>query len=158
MKRSHRYIFEWIEALLYAGVVVILLYILFWPLRVEGSSMESTLFSEDRIVASRILSLFPLSRNDIVVSNIQNEDGSIAIVKRIIAMPLEHLEIINGMVFINGEKIDQSYAQNIVRDNLSIVLGEDEYFVMGDNRSVSKDSRHIGPVRRVDIIARVLFN
>lgn len=158
MKRSHRYIFEWIEALLYAGVVVILLYILFWPLRVEGSSMESTLFSEDRIVASRILSLFPLSRNDIVVSNIQNEDGSIAIVKRIIAMPLEHLEIINGMVFINGEKIDQSYAQNIVRDNLSIVLGEDEYFVMGDNRSVSKDSRHIGPVRRVDIIARVLFS
>ena len=157
MKISRKYLFESIEVILYAGIMVILLYLLFWPLRVDGSSMESTLFSEDRIIVSRTLSLFPLSRNDIVVCNIHNAYGSTAIIKRIIALPLEHLEIINGVIYINGEQIDQSYAQNIVRDNLSIVLGEDEYFIMGDNRSVSKDSRHIGPVNRIDIIARVLF-
>ena len=158
MKISREHILDWMKSIVYAGIVIILLYFLFWPLKIEGSSMESTFFSGDRVMVSRALSLFPLSRYDIIVCNIRYKEGYISIVKRIIAMPSEHLEIINGVVYVDGKQIGKCHVQNIVRDNLSITLGEDEYFVMGDNRYISKDSRHIGPIRRRDVVARVLFN
>ena len=84
-------------------------------------------------------------QEDIVVID-KKVEGS-AIIKRIIGMPNDKIKCINGVIFINDEKYEDNFGSGETSDFDEITLGDDEYFVLGDNRIVSKDSRVLGPIK-----------
>lgn len=128
---------------------------------VSGSSMESTLSDKDNLIVDKITYRFSEpKRFDIIVFPYQYEKDTFYI-KRIIGLPGETVQITdNGDILINGEVLDESYGRERIespgRANEPITLGQDEYFVMGDNRNASADSREpdVGNIHRSDIIGR----
>lgn len=128
---------------------------------VEGTSMETTLHDEDNLAINKIGYRFHNpERYDIVVFPYDDETYYI---KRIIGLPNETVQIINGRICINGKIIKEDYGLELI-DNPGnavepIKLGADEYFVLGDNRNQSKDSRssEVGLIKRDKIIGKAVF-
>ena len=105
-----------------------------------------------------ILILYKLSdiqRYDVVV--LLEEETHEKIIKRIIGLPNDTVAIKDGDIYINNEKVEDKYAYGITSDYDRITLDEDEYFILGDNRLISKDSRYFGPVNKDDIMGEVIF-
>ena len=131
---------------------------------VQGSSMEATLSNGDQLIVDKISYRFrDPKRYDIIVFPFRYEDNTFYI-KRIIGLPGETIQIEGeGNIWINGEILEESYGREIIRDpGLAvepITLGEDEYFVMGDNRNNSSDSRveAVGNIHRDEIIGRAFI-
>ena len=130
---------------------------------VEGESMEPTLSNGDNLIVDKLSYRFrEPERFDIIVFPFQYKENTYYI-KRIIGLPGETVQIDEkGNIYINGEILQESYGREIIRpENVGIarepiVLGADEYFVMGDNRNNSSDSRTeiVGNIHRKDIIGR----
>ena len=130
---------------------------------VDGSSMEPTLSSGDNLFVDKISYRFhDPERFDIIVFPFRYKENTFYI-KRIIGMPGETVQIdTDGSIYINGENLSESYGKEIIRPESigrainPMVLGENEYFVMGDNRNNSSDSRTeaVGNISRSDIIGR----
>lgn len=93
-----------------------------------------------------------IKRYDIVVADYY-KDGKMSeeLIKRVYGMPGEKIKCEKGIVYINDKQADNSYATNTTNDFDEVTLGDDEYFLMGDNRSVSLDSRALGPFKRSQI-------
>lgn len=129
--------------------------------RVSGSSMETTLQNGDNLIVDKISYRFrDPKRYDIIVFPYKYEEDTYYI-KRIIGMPGETVQIQDGYVYIDGEKLTSDiYGKERIRDPQTaadpVTLGEDEYFVMGDNRNHSMDSRDpsVGVLKRDDLIGR----
>lgn len=143
-------LWEWIKAILIAVVIAFIIKtFLFQPTRVQGESMNKTLENDDRIIVNKVLMKFvPLKRGDIIVMEYDEDHDYI---KRIVGMPGELVQIIDGDVYINGSKIQEPYAYGDYTGTLNGFewkLGPDQYFVMGDNRQPggSTDSRVFGPI------------
>lgn len=130
---------------------------------VEGESMETTLSDGDNLIVDKLTYRFSdPERFDIIVFPFQYQEDTYYI-KRIIGLPGETVQIDEkGNIYINGEILQESYGREIIfPENIGvakdpIVLGEDEYFVMGDNRNNSSDSRTeiVGNIHRDDIIGK----
>ena len=122
---------------------------------ISGSSMVDTLFDGDICWSQKIFSRKDLRRYDVVIAKL----GHKTVVKRIIGMPGDHLEIQNNQVYINGKKISEKYRKKtqFAGKGQSIILKKDEYFLIGDNRKVSYDSRHYGSVKKEEIKGIVRF-
>jgi len=130
---------------------------------VEGLSMFATLDDNDYLIANKIdYRLHPPQRGDIVILR-PPTDNSKDFIKRVIALPGERLLIRDGVVYINGHKLDEPYLPEAwtVFNNWGgtdgVVMGPDQYFVMGDNRNKSQDSRSFGPITRDRIDGRAWF-
>lgn len=128
--------------------------------RVEGSSMETTLHNGDSLFVDKLsYRLKEPDRFDIVVFPYKYEQG-VYYIKRIIGMPGETVQIRDGAVYINGNKLEEQYGSEPMQDAgivaTPMTLGEDEYFLLGDNRNHSKDSRNemVGPVKRKDLMGK----
>ncbi len=129
--------------------------------QVSGSSMETTLSDGDNLLVDKITYRFSdPKRFDIIVFPFQYDTDTYYI-KRIIGMPGETVQIdYDGNIYIDGEILEESYGREVIqnpgRAAEPITLGEDEYFVMGDNRNNSSDSRDpsVGNIHRKDIIGR----
>lgn len=129
--------------------------------QVQGSSMEPKLSSEDNLIVDKISYRFhDPERFDIIVFPFQYEDNTYYI-KRIIGLPGETVQIdLEGNILIDGEILEENYGKEVIqnpgRAYEPVTLGEDEYFVMGDNRNNSIDSRDpsVGNIKREDIIGR----
>ena len=130
---------------------------------VDGSSMEPMLSNGDNLIVDKITYRFrdPL-RYDIIVFPFKYQENTYYI-KRIFGLPGETVQIDEqGNIYIDGEVLPENYGREIIRPDTvgiatnPIVLGEDEYFVMGDNRNNSTDSRTeiVGNIKREDIIGR----
>jgi signal peptidase I len=122
---------------------------------VYGQSMEPSLYEKQRLIIDKVsYHFFPPKRNDIVV--IAMPDMNEMLVKRIIGLPGETVEVRDGVVYINGNPLAGTYQRDMGHENdAPVVLGPLNYFVMGDNRLNSNDSRSFGPVQRDYILGRV---
>lgn len=128
--------------------------------KVSGHSMETTLSDGDNLIVDKISYRFrDPERFEIIVFPFQYEEHTYYI-KRIIGIPGETVQVIDGYVYINGEVLDENYGLEVMDDPgiaaEPITLGEDEYFVLGDNRNHSSDSRDpsVGVLHRDDIMGR----
>jgi signal peptidase I len=130
------------------------------PYVVSGSSMDPTFKDADYLIVDQISKRFEEPKREAVVIIKYPKDTSKFFIKRLIGFPGETVEIKNGAITIynetnkNGIKLDESYVVYQKKENLSIILGEDEYFVMGDNRAGSFDSRSWGALPKKYIIGR----
>jgi len=145
------------------AIVVPIRYFLFQPFFVKGQSMEPNYETGDYLIIDELSYRFSdPERGEVIVFKYPN-DTTQRYIKRIIGLPGETIEIKDGQVFISkdgsaAELLDESnYLSSDVQTagNLKITLGNDEYFVLGDNRPVSSDSRRWGVVPRKDIIGKV---
>ena len=129
--------------------------------RVSGSSMETTLQNGDNLIVDKISYRFhDPERYDIIIFPYKYEEDTYYI-KRIIGLPGEHVRIDDsGNIYINGKVLKESYGREVIQDpgiaRDEITLGEGEYFVLGDNRNNSSDSRDpsVGIIQKKDIIGR----
>lgn len=137
-------------------VVVLVRTFIITPVRVVGSSMDKTLKEGEILLLEKIDKKY--KRYDIVVIKENNE----RIIKRIIGMPGESVKIVEGVIYINGEAIEDKYASSYTGD-FSLdkfdldVIPENSYFVLGDNRIVSKDSRLLGPINKKKIQGKAIY-
>ena len=160
-----REIFSWIFGIalsvFLAAVVVIFLG---KSTRVVGMSMEPTLENGQQIFIDRFLYVLSSPKAGDVVAFLPNgNENSHYYIKRIIALPGESVEIIENSVYINGEKLQEDYETSKIDDvgivNEKIKLGSDEYFVLGDDRQNSEDSRNanVGNVKYSYIYGKAWF-
>ncbi len=152
-------LFAWVKTLFSAAVYATLIVTFgFQVARVEGLSMAPTLQDQDRLIVNKLIyRLSSPRRNDIVMLYYPlNPDKSF--VKRVVAEEGDTVRIIDGRVYVNDIPIDDSYVPEEYRshDNLGpLVVQEGYYFVMGDHRNNSSDSRHWGLVPKKYIIGKV---
>ena len=125
------------------------------PAVVDGLSMYDTLNDHDIVLINKIvMKTNNINRFDIVVLK-NNEDGD-KIIKRIIGLPGEKIEYKDNKLYINGEEIEDNFKTNETTD-FTAETKENEYFVLGDNRELSKDSRYLGNFKKENIIGKVDF-
>ncbi len=151
---------EWLSALIDAVVIAVVLYFVAWPFLIEGSSMENTFSTGDRVIVSRLCSYLNfIDYNDIVLCKITYDGNDEIIVKRVIGKPNDHIQIKDKKVFVNDTLLIEPYIKvpNSTNDDIDITLGDDEFYVLGDNRERSSDSRFFGPIKKSDIVAEVIF-
>jgi signal peptidase I len=122
---------------------------------VYGQSMEPNLHPNQRLIVDKLsYRLHSPQRNDIVVVDLPDMEEML--VKRIVALPGETVEVRRGTVYVNGSPVPEPYEHDLTPyDMAPRTLGPLAYFVMGDNRSNSNDSRSFGPITRDEIVGRV---
>lgn len=124
-------------------LIIIIIRIFFYsPIRVNGSSMYPTLQDKEFMILNKIGLQKGINRFDIVVV----ESNGKYIIKRVIGLPGESVMYSDNKLYINGKVIEDNYSKSETENFENVILKDDEYFVMGDNREVSKDSRVIGPI------------
>ncbi len=159
--REDSFFVEAIKMIVLALLIVIpIRYFLFQPFFVQGSSMYPSFEDRDYLVVDQITYRFREPKRGEVVIFKYPKDPSQLYIKRIIGMPGESLEIKNGEIIIinnSGELIlNEKYvsSDNLTLGNIKAELGENEYFLLGDNRMFSSDSRRWGAVPRENIIGK----
>jgi signal peptidase I len=143
-----------------AAVSVLIITFLYQPVRVEGTSMLPRLEDHDRLFINKfVYRISAIHRGDVVVFHYPR-DPEKSYIKRVIAVPGDRLAIDRGRVWLNGKLMRESYVPEEYRDTRSfaeLVIPEDTYFMMGDHRSISSDSREFGPVDRDLIYGKAVF-
>ncbi|HWZ79340.1 MAG TPA: signal peptidase I [Candidatus Sulfotelmatobacter sp.] len=133
---------------------------LYQPVKVEGTSMMPSLVDQERIFVNKfVYRLEPIERGDIVVFRYPY-DPSKSYIKRVIGMAGDRIRINSGQVYVNGEALDESYVPPEYTDSRSspeAVVPANSYFVLGDHRSMSDDSRNFGPVNQSFIYGKAVF-
>jgi signal peptidase I len=153
----------WFRDLLVATVAsVLIITFLYQPVRVEGISMLPRLEDRDRLFINKFVYHFEsIERGDVVVFLHPSPlDPHESYIKRVIALPGDTLRIDHGHVYVNGNLLHEPYVTPEYRDSRSLeetVIPADSYFMMGDHRSISSDSRDFGPVDRSLIYGKAVF-
>lgn len=143
-------------------IAIIVILFLYQPVKVEGTSMMPALNDQERIFINKFTYRFhvgDIQRGDMVVFWYPN-DLSKSYIKRVIGTPGDRVEVDHGTVIVNGKKLDESYVPEEYRDDASLppqVIPPDEYFVLGDHRSSSNDSRSWGLVPRRFVYGKAVF-
>ena len=151
----------WMRDLLVAAVAsVLIITFLYQPVRVEGTSMLPRLEDRDRLFINKfVYHISGIDRNDVVVFRYPR-DPEKSYIKRVIALPGDRLRIDRGQVWVNDRRLIEDYVPPEFRDSRSmaeIIVPEDSYFMLGDHRCISSDSRDFGPVERGLIYGKAVF-
>lgn len=152
------------ELALVIGLAAVIVYFFGVRVPVVGQSMSGTLESGDTVLVNRfVYKIFNPRQNDIIVFLPNGNEKSYYYIKRVIATPGDTVQIKDGKVYVNDElfeeEIENPYVENALLAEEPIVVGEDEYFVLGDNRGNSEDSRYanIGNVKKEHILGQAWF-
>ncbi|MBI3207660.1 MAG: signal peptidase I [Candidatus Solibacter usitatus] len=153
----------WFRDLMLSVVIaIVVILFLYQPVKVEGTSMMPSLSDQERIFINKFLYRFGLGevmRGDMVVFYYP-ADPTKSYIKRVIGLPGDTVALEDGVVYVNGSRLDEDYVPDEYRDRQSIPLTRvpaDQFFVMGDHRSSSNDSRSWGPVPRAYIYGKAVF-
>lgn len=177
-----REVFQWAEAIVLAVVIALLIRgFIFEPVLVQGDSMEKTLSTEQRLIVYKLgyyfsepktgdiivlqyqkgaVEFIPFLKNLSFIKKMIPGVNEIDFIKRVIAVPGETVDIKDGNVYVNEKKLEEPYAKGITEKlgmDMPIVVGENEVFVLGDNRQNSRDSRQIGLIEYDRIKGRAAY-
>jgi signal peptidase I len=154
---------SWLRDLAVSVVIaIIVILFLYQPVKVEGTSMTPSLVNEERIFINKFVYRFGLSdidRGDTIVFWAP-EDPTRSYIKRVIGVPGDVIEIVDGTVILNGKRLNEPYLIDANRDRVSMsprMVEEGRYFVLGDHRNSSNDSRSWGTVARDAIYGKAVF-
>ena len=159
-------VIEWVKDILIAVVFAAVILTFIKPIIVQQQSMEPNFHASDYLISSRqSYKLFgEPQRGDVIVfkSELLDDNGNEKnLIKRIIGLPGDVIEITDGYVYVNGEKIQEDYlpGQGISGEMDAITVPENQLFVMGDNREVSEDSRspRVGTIDESTIVGKVVL-
>ena len=153
---------EWVKTIIISLVIALLITTFIKPTIVKNYSMSPTLEENDFLIINRFLyKRGEPHRGDIVVfkSNLRTETGKQKLlIKRVIAIPGDKIVIAEGDIYINDNKLEESYLADVyTMGEVDFTVPENEIFVMGDNRPFSKDSRYVGPVKKSQIFAKKML-
>jgi signal peptidase I len=141
-------------------LAVILIVFIYQPVKVEGTSMMPSLTDQERIFINKFTYRFAgIERGDMVVFWFPL-DKTKSYIKRVIGLPGDTVDIENGVVIVNGERLSEQYVPDEYRDHNTyptVVVKPNEYYVLGDHRSSSNDSRSWGTVERSYIYGKAVF-
>jgi len=151
----------WVKDILLAVVIaVVMVVFLYQPVKVEGTSMQPELVDQERIFVNKFVYHFEeIHRGDIVVFWYP-KDPSKSFIKRVIGVPGDVVSVNNGQVFINSSLLEEKYVPRGYQDLESFPpmrVKEDHYYVLGDHRNASNDSRSWGLVPRKYIYGKAVF-
>lgn len=152
---------RWLRDILISlAVSAFFIVFLYQPVKVEGTSMMPTLEDQERVFINKfVYRLEPIHRGDVVVFRYPR-DPSKSYIKRVIAVAGDRVKIEGGLVYVNGRQISEDYVSQIyedVRSYAPTVVPPHSYFVMGDHRNLSNDSRDFGPVNESYIYGKAVF-
>lgn len=157
---------EWIKDIAIALVIAGLILVFFKPIVVKQESMQPTFYSDDYVIISRqAYGLFgDVERGDVIIfeSELLDVNGNNKnLIKRVIGIPGDTIEIKDGYVYLNDEKLDEPYVAEagLSGQMEKVTVEEGKVFAMGDNRRVSQDSRSavIGQVEQDSIVGKVVL-
>jgi signal peptidase I len=143
-------------------IAIIVILFLYQPVKVEGTSMTPALVNDERIFINKFVYRFGFSdivRGDTIVFWAP-EDSTKSYIKRVIGVPGDVVEIVDGTVILNGRRLEEPYIRDDYRDRMSMtrrVVEDGHYFVLGDHRNSSNDSRSWGTVPRDAIYGKAVF-
>ncbi len=154
------------ELLVYVAIIVVCVMVVpryvIQRTIVDGTSMEATLQDQDNLLVDKLSYRFSdPKRFDVIVFYPYGRENEDYYIKRVIGLPGETIQIVGDTIYIDGKVLKESYGKDPMTESgiasEPLKLGKDEYFVLGDNREVSEDSRYeeVGPVHRSQIIGKV---
>jgi signal peptidase I len=152
---------KWLrEIAISVGVSVFFIVFLYQPVKVEGTSMMPGLADQERIFINKFAyRVEAIERGDVVVFRYPG-DVSKNYIKRIVGVPGDRVEIFRGAVYVNGRRLEEPYVPAQFRDERSmseVTVPDGSYFVLGDHRNLSSDSRDFGTVERGAIFGKAVF-
>ncbi len=156
-----RVVHSWSRDLFFSVLVTFFIILfLYQPVKVEGGSMEPGLEDQERIFINKLAYRWEsISRGDIVVFRYPRDPRK-SFIKRVIGLPGDRVRIAFGHVYLNGMAIEEPYVPDDYLDTKSYpetIVPADSYFMLGDHRSMSNDSREFGPVQRAYIYGKAVF-
>lgn len=137
-------------------IIILLKIFIFNFILVKGDSMNPKYKNNDFMFLNKIIYKFtPIKRGDVVVLKYKNDD----LIKRVIGLPKDKIKVENGKLYINNKEYKEDYINSYTasEDFDEVTIKNNEYFVMGDNRYNSYDSRRFGPINKKDIMGKVEF-
>ncbi len=133
---------------------------LYQPVKVEGTSMMPTLQDQERVFINKfVYKLEPIERGDVIVFRYPRDPAK-SYIKRVVAIAGDHVQIQAGIVFVNGQRLRENYVPRMYEDVRSypdMIVPAHNYFVLGDHRNLSNDSRDFGPVDEDFIYGKAVF-
>lgn len=155
----NEYLQEWGRTILWAAVLLVVLFFFCWPVRISGSSMEPTVSEGDIVLVSRFAAMQgECTAGDIVLFRYTDDAESKTVIKRIIATAGERICILdNGSVAVDDAVCKEDYVQGETWGLVDMTVPEDTVFVMGDNRENSFDSRNMGAIPCESLKGKVIF-
>jgi signal peptidase I len=159
--KAGRSTWNWLHEIgISVGISIFMIVFLYQPVKVEGTSMMPGVADQERIFINKFLYRFEaVERGDVVVFRYPG-DPSKNYIKRIVGVPGDQIEILRGEVLVNGQRLAEPYVPKEFRDERSmgeIVVPAGSYFVLGDHRNLSSDSRDFGVVERAAICGKAVF-
>jgi signal peptidase I len=151
----------WLRDLIISlAISAFIIIFIYQPVKVEGTSMMPSLDDQERIFVNKfVYRLEPIERGDIVVFRYPR-DPSKSYIKRVVGVAGDHIRIDGGQVYVNDEALDEDYVPPAYTDARSYppaVVPPNSFFVLGDHRSMSNDSRDFGPVNQSYIYGKAVF-
>jgi signal peptidase I len=152
---------EWIrDVVVSLAISAFVIVFVYQPVKVEGTSMMPGLSDQERIFINKFVYRWePISRGDLIVFHYPYDPAK-SYIKRVIGIAGDRVEIRHGWVYLNDELLFEPYVSDQYRDERSYsvrVVPEDSYFVLGDHRNLSNDSRDFGAVKREYIYGKAVF-
>lgn len=167
LRKTYTFLIDTVQSLILVFAVFLVIYIfLFRPFQVSGNSMDPTFFDKEYILTNIIALKFTKPKLGDVIVFKAPPDPEKDYIKRVIAIPGDTISIKNGDIYVNGERLDQSqflqgsvktYGGSFLKEGEVVSVPPNSYFVMGDNRSGSSDSREWGFVPIKSIIGKSFF-
>ena len=154
-------ILKWVsDVIVVVALAVFIIIFLGDKISIVGNSMAGTIKSGQEILIDKMTyELHDIKRYDVIVYTSEITGKKETVVKRVIGLPGEKIQIVDSKIYINGNEIDDKYYKGSFESGYvseTVTIGDDEYFVMGDNRNLSQDSRfeYVGNIKKDDIIGK----